>query len=152
MIAGTAAIEIGVRPGSELPFHSSAQGKVLLAYATRAQRERVLARSLPSSTQHTVIDAKTIERELSDVVHDGFAAAPEQAMLGINAVAAPIFDDKGACAGALALVGSIQFLPAENDADSIAALKEAAAQISRLLGHGRPASPKDMRALRQRTA
>ena len=30
MVGGTAAIEIGVRPGSELQFHSSAQGKVLL--------------------------------------------------------------------------------------------------------------------------
>lgn len=31
-MAGTSAIEIGVRPGSELPFHASAQGKVILAF------------------------------------------------------------------------------------------------------------------------
>ena len=49
----------------------------------------------------------------------GFAAAPEEAMLGINSVAAPIFDDKDACVGAVALVGSIQFLPAEADTASI---------------------------------
>ena len=59
-------------------------------------------------------------------------------MLGINAVAAPIFDGKDACAGALALVGSIQFLPADIDAKSAAALRAAAAQISRLLGTGTP--------------
>jgi len=151
MVGGTAAIEIGVRPGSELQFHSSAQGKVLLAFANPAQRERVLAKPLPSFTAHTVTDRKTIEEELAHVAQQGFASAPEQAMLGINAVAAPIFDGKDACIGSLALVGSIQFLPAETDAKSVAALKAASAQISRTLGHGR-INHSDARAARQRTA
>ena len=56
-------------------------------------------------------------------------------MLGINAIAAPIFDEKDACVGALALVGSIQFLPAEPDPQTVAALKSTAQQISRKLGH-----------------
>ena len=56
MVVGTAAIEIGVRPGSELPFHSSAQGKVFLAFAPRPQRERILAKPLPASTPHTLTD------------------------------------------------------------------------------------------------
>jgi IclR family transcriptional regulator, KDG regulon repressor len=149
MIAGTAAaIEIGVRPGSELPFHSSAQGKVLLAYALPAQRQRVLAKALQAQTPQTITDAKAIEDELALVVAQGFATAPEQAMLGINAVAAPIFNDKNACTSALALVGSIQFLPATCDARTIAALKEAADQISRRLGHGRPATFSDARLAR----
>src|ERR1700761_4221390 len=136
MVGGTAAIEIGVRPGSELQFHSSAQGKVQLAFAPSAMRERALSKSLPAFTVHTVTDRKTVEAELTRVASEGFATAPEQAMLGINAVAAPIFDGKDACIGALALVGSIQFLPAEPDLKSVAALKASAAQISRMLGHG----------------
>src|SRR5215831_7164203 len=32
-LPGTSAIEIGVRPGSELSFHASAQGKILLAFS-----------------------------------------------------------------------------------------------------------------------
>jgi IclR family transcriptional regulator, KDG regulon repressor len=73
-------------------------------------------------------------------------------MLGINAVAAPIFDDQDSCAGALALVGSIQFLPAEPDTNSISALKAAAGQISRMLGHGRVGSLSEARSARQRIA
>jgi IclR family transcriptional regulator, KDG regulon repressor len=137
MVVGTAAIEIGVRPGSELPFHSSAQGKVFLAFAPPQQKQRILAKQLQAQTPQTITDTKAIEQELARVAQQGFATAPEQAMLGINAVAAPIFDEKHSCAGALALVGSIQFLPADLDAKSIAALKAAAAQISRTLGHGR---------------
>ena len=79
-----------------------------------------------------------------------FAAAPEEAMLGINAVAAPIFDDKDACVGALALVGSIQFLPVEPDPATISALKATARQISRKLGHAEPSS--ETRAARRKTA
>jgi DNA-binding IclR family transcriptional regulator len=99
-----------------------------------------------------VVDPKPLEDELLRVAQLGFATAPEQAMLGINAVAAPIFDDQDSCAGALALVGSIQFLPAEPDTNSISALKAAAGQISRMLGHGRVGSLSEARSARQRTA
>ena len=152
MVPGSAAIEIGVRSGSELPFHSSAQGKILLAFAPRPQQLRILARPLQSFTPHTVVDPKPLEDELLRVTQLGFATAPEQAMLGINAVAAPIFDDADSCAGALALVGSIQFLPAEPDTNSISALKAAAGQISRMLGHRRAGSFSEARSARQRTA
>jgi IclR family KDG regulon transcriptional repressor len=151
MVPGTAAIEIGVRPGSELPFYSSAQGKVLLAFAPRPQQQRVLAKPLQSFTSHTVVDPKLLEDELLQVARVGFATAPEQAMLGINAVATPIFDEQDSCAGALALVGSIQVLPAEPDANTISALKAAAGQISRMLGHGRVGSLNEARSVRQRT-
>jgi IclR family transcriptional regulator, KDG regulon repressor len=123
--AGTAAIAIGVRPGSELPFHASAQGKILLAHATRPRQERVLARPLQGFTAPTRVAPSTVREELLRVARLGFASAPEEAMLGIDAVAAPIFCGKDACVGALALVGSIQFLPAEPSPASISALRAA---------------------------
>jgi DNA-binding IclR family transcriptional regulator len=150
-VAGTAAIEIGVRPGSELSFHASAQGKVLLAFAPHPQQERVLSRPLQGFTAHTLVDAGAVREELSRVARLGFAAAPEETVLGINAVAAPIFDDKDACAGAIALVGSIQFLPAEPNDASIASLRAAAGQISRRLGHGR-INVATLRPARRKTA
>jgi IclR family transcriptional regulator, KDG regulon repressor len=151
-VQGTSAIEIGVRPGSELSFHGSAQGKILLAFSPRPQQERVLARALERFTEHTVIDPKQIEEEITRAIRLGYAAAPEQAMLGINAVAAPIFDEKDACVGALALVGSIQFLPAETDMATTSALKAAAHQISRKLGHGRLAVVGEGRRSRRKSA
>jgi hypothetical protein len=50
------------------------------------------------------------------------------------------------------LVGSIQFLPAEPDTNSISALKAAAGKISRMLGHGRVGSLSEARSARQKTA
>lgn len=130
-------IEIGVRSGSELTFHASAQGKVMLAYAPKPFQSRVLSRKLPSFTDKTITSVARIEKDLIDIAKRGYAAAPEETMIGLNAVAVPIFDDKDACVAALALVGSIQFLPEKPKPGDLSALIEAGQQISRRLGHGR---------------
>ena len=136
-LASMSPIEIGVRSGSELSFHASAQGKILLAFAPQPFRTRTLARTLAPFTEKTIIDPGRIEKELFDIAKRGYASAPEEAMLGINAVATPIFDDHDACIAALAIVGSIQFLPGKPKPTDIAALKNASQQISRKLGHGK---------------
>jgi IclR family transcriptional regulator, KDG regulon repressor len=150
-IAGTSAIEIGVRPGSELPFHASAQGKVMLAFAPHPMQSRLLAETRQRLTPHTLMDVAAIENDLAQIVRRGYGSAPEEAMLGINAIAAPIFDAADICIGAVALVGSIQFLPATPPAAMVKNLKGCAHDISRQLGHGRKA-PTIQRPVRKRAA
>lgn len=73
-IAGTSAIEIGVRPGSELPYYASAQGKVMLAFAPRPVQQRALREHVRASrlTQRpTLRQLRRISRVLS-----GVATAP----------------------------------------------------------------------------
>jgi IclR family transcriptional regulator, KDG regulon repressor len=135
-LVGTSPIEIGVRAGSELPFHASAQGKVVLAFAPHPFQARVLSRSLETFTAHTITSAERIQKALTEIARCGYASAPQEAMLGINAVAAPIFDRNDACIGALAIVGSIQFLPGKPRPKDIASLVRASREISRKLGHG----------------
>lgn len=138
-LSGVSPIEIGVRSGSELTFHASAQGKVMLAFAPRALQTHVLARPLQRFTDKTIVSVRKIEQELLEVARLGFASAPEEAMLGINAVAAPVFDAQDACIAALAIVASIQFLPQKPRQSDVVQLVEAARQISRKLGNGRSA-------------
>jgi DNA-binding IclR family transcriptional regulator len=135
-LASISPIDIGVRSGSELSFHASAQGKVLLAFAPRPFQARILSRRLRAFTDKTITSAERIERTLLDIVKRGYASAPEESMLGLNAVAAPIFDGDDACIAALAIVGSIQFLPDKPKQSDIDALTKTSQQISRRLGHG----------------
>lgn len=135
-ITGTSSIEIGVRSGSELPFHATAQGKVMLAFAPKPFQERILSKRLETLTDRTVTSRARMEKDLIDIARHGYCSAPEEALLGINAVAAPIFDDHDACIGSLALVGSIQFLPGKPKVGDIAALLDTSRQVSRRLGHG----------------
>ena len=140
-VASTSPIEIGVRPGSELSFHASAQGKVLLAFAPRPMQQRVLGRSLQAFTARTIVDVDRVEEELTQTLKRGYAAAPEEAMLGINAVAAPDLQiGSNSCVAAVAIVGSIQFLPEQINVATLEALTACGREISRKLGHGRGAN------------
>ena len=137
-VAGTSPIEIGVRPGSELSFHASAQGKVLLAFAPRPMQQRVLGRSLQAFTARTIVDVDRVKEELTQTFKRGYAAAPEEGMLGINAVAAPVFDGSNSCVAAIAIVGSIEFLPEQPNVTTFEALAASGREISRKLsGHSR---------------
>jgi IclR family KDG regulon transcriptional repressor len=139
--ASASAIEIGVRPGSTLSFHASAQGKVLLAFAPKPLQERVLSTSMERFTEKTVVNRAEVARDLARIVQRGYGTSPEQVLLGINAVAAPIFGGDGSCVGAVAMVGSIQFLPAEPLPKMTGPLVRAAQQISRRMGHKVPVQP-----------
>jgi IclR family transcriptional regulator, KDG regulon repressor len=146
-LASISPIEIGVRSGSELPFHATAQGKVMLAFAPRPFQARILSRRLEAFTDKTVTSAERLEKTLLDVAKRGYASAPEESMLGLNAVAAPIFDSHDACVATLALVGSIQFLPEKPKPSDVDALIKASRQVSRKLGH---ASPQEAMAKRRK--
>jgi len=137
-LASTSPIEIGVRPGSELPFHATAQGRVMLAFAPHPFQARILARRLEAFTDKTVTSAERLEKILLDVAKRGYASAPEETLIGLNAIAAPIFDSHDACVASLAVVGSIQFLPEKPRQSDIDALTKASQQISRKLGHAAP--------------
>lgn len=150
-IAGTSAIEIGVRPGSELPFHASAQGKAMLAFAPRPLQSRILSAPRQRFTRHTATDVGAIEDELARILKTGFCIAPEEILLGINAIAAPIFDGTDNCVASIALVGSIQNLPASPPTSLLKALAACAHAISRKLGYeGRQGLRPPMAALHPR--
>jgi DNA-binding IclR family transcriptional regulator len=136
-LAGRSPIEIGVKPGSLLAFNNSAQGKILLAHADPAFRDRVLAGPLAGTTPETMTDPARLGAELDLIRARGWAVAPNESAMGLNALAAPLFDESGAVVGALAIVDLVQFLPASPSADQKEAVVAAAAAVSEALGHRR---------------
>ncbi len=133
-VLGKSALEIGVRPGSDLALHSTAQGRVAAAFGPAALRQKLLRSDLPGRTLLTRRDRPGLEAALDQCRAAGYATAPEEEMLGINALAMPLFGDADQAVGALALVGSIQHVPALPDSAQIAALRRAAIEISQVLG------------------
>ena len=78
---------------------------------------------------------EALESDVAQVRRRGWAVAPEESLMGVNALAAPIFDASGQLAGTIAVVGSIQHLPATPDNALIAAVQQAAAAVSERLGY-----------------
>jgi IclR family transcriptional regulator, KDG regulon repressor len=140
-LPGKASIEIGVRPGSLLSFHGSAQGKVALAFGPPELRSRIMRSRLDMLTPHTLVSSNALERDLMLIKARGWAVAPNEAMIGINTLAAPIFDASEMVAGAVGVVDSIQYIEAEPSAEQIQGILAAAARISQALGsRGKPHS------------
>lgn len=105
-------IDIGVRPGSELQLHSSAQGRVFLAFGP-AEMWDELESPLEAITPKTTTDIAKLTSEIERVRKLGFSVVPEESLLGINALAAPIFGAGGTLVGSIGLIGSIQHLPSQ---------------------------------------
>ena len=136
-VFGTSVFEIGVRPGTEMQFHSSAQGKVALAFSRQPLMKIVRNRVLERFTEFTVCDADVLEKEVEEVKLRGWATAPQEMIIGLNALAAPIFDETGDCVGTLGLVGFVQFIGREPSAKHLLALHRATDKISANLGYRR---------------
>jgi IclR family KDG regulon transcriptional repressor len=93
--------------GRELPAHSTALGKVLLAYLPRPRVLEVIAKAgLPRYTRHTIVSRPKLLAELEVVRAQGYALADQEAYREIRALAAPIFDEVGSVRAAVSVNGS----------------------------------------------
>jgi DNA-binding IclR family transcriptional regulator len=134
LVRGSTPLEIFLKPGTEYMLHTSAQGKVILAFGDPQNTANALGRPLEGCTPRTIVDAEVLRENLKDIRRKGWAEAPEELFMGVNALAAPIFHNGNQLFGCLAIVGSIHFLPAPARPDMVAHLVSAAAKISQAFG------------------
>lgn len=128
-LPGKGLVGITVKLGEPLPLHSTAAGKLLLA--DRYQRdEAIVFGSLTRFTASTITRPADLRQELAAVAARGWADAPEQVVLGINAVSAPVRDHKGDLVAMVSAMDSIQFIPPKPPNELVDALREAARAIS----------------------
>jgi DNA-binding IclR family transcriptional regulator len=118
--------------GRELPAHSTALGKVLLAFRPRQEVLAIVARyGLARFTRKTIISRARLFRELALVREQGYAAADEEHHGGLRSIAAPIFGAAGEVSAAVALNGGLAE-PAWAAADVLVQkIKAAGREISR---------------------
>jgi len=132
--AGKMSIEINVKQGSVLPWHSTSQGKIALAFGPKELREAVLRSRLPLITPHTIVSPVALERELARILAQGWAVSANEGLIGINALAAPVFDSVGSLVATISIVDSVQFIEQEPTEDQIRCTVDAARRISKRLG------------------
>jgi DNA-binding IclR family transcriptional regulator len=97
--------------GRELPAHSTALGKVLLANLPRRELITFLNHGvLTKRTQKTIVSREGLLIELRKIRQRGYAIADEEHDLGLRALSAPIFDVSGTVRAALSLNGPVSAL------------------------------------------
>jgi DNA-binding IclR family transcriptional regulator len=121
--------------GRRTPVHCTASGKVILAFAPAAVRERLLSRPLERSTPHTLISRSELEAQLDGARKDGFARTYEELEVGLDAIAAPVYSANGEIVAAIDVSGPSHRLRARSGPELIQATVDAAADLSRRLGY-----------------
>jgi DNA-binding IclR family transcriptional regulator len=134
VLQGRAVVNFGTQAGTVLELHASAHGRVALAFGPPGLLDRCLARPLKQLTPETICTRAALERTVAQARSNGWATAPNQVLHGVNGLAAPIFNHVPAYAGAIAIAGSIQYIPAAPSKAQIEPVMEAARRISRKLG------------------
>ncbi len=93
--------------GRELPAHSNALGKVLLAHLTLREVLEIIAQEgLPRITSKTIVSKAKLLTELELVRKQGFAESDEEQYLGVRGVGAAIYDASGAVCAAVSVTGN----------------------------------------------
>ncbi len=123
-------ISISVKPGNRPIPHCSAQGRIALAYASETQRERLLQEPLTAPSPQGMTQKKKILKRLEVIREQLFEDAPNETLMGINVVSAPIFRNPQELIGILSVVGSVQHLTPKPSKILLATLQGCAASLS----------------------
>jgi DNA-binding IclR family transcriptional regulator len=122
--------------GQLTPMHCTSSGKVLLAHLDPATRADLLVRvGTPRLTPRTETAAARLEEQLARVRETGYATAVEEYEVGLNAVAAPVFDRSGQVIAAVSVSGPSYRLDEQRIRHVVGPLLASTAEISRRMGH-----------------
>ena len=119
--------------GTTRPIYASSAGRLLLAYADSSWRDSYIA-SVQFKTKTAVpVTRSSLVKELERIREDRVSCSIDAYMVGLAAVAAPVFDGEGRCIASLNIAGpSDRF---RNDLDSLKAIvQEVAAKASGAVG------------------
>lgn len=122
-----------LRPGSRVPSHCSASGKMILSQMSPAQRARLLGRGpLRQYTRKTITDRDVLEGELARIRRDGFALDDEEFLPGLVCVATLVPAPRGRSNLAVAVQAPVMRLTVDKALHVLPALQRAAEAISRI--------------------
>jgi DNA-binding IclR family transcriptional regulator len=131
-------VTLNVRVGSILPLRMSATGRVFAAHLPETALRPVLAAEAKRTQGTKRPSAAAFARILAEVRRDGLAAVEGTLIPGLNALAAPVFDQRGKLVLVIGVVGRRETLAARPRGAAASALKEAAASLSSQLGFAGP--------------
>ena len=134
-VTGTRSIVSVSWIGRWTPLHTTSTGKVFLAFMEEPELERTIGNALESTTPRSVTDPDQLRAQLLQIRTRGYAQTLEELEEGLNAVAAPVRKADGGVAAALSVSGpAFRLRPVDLPRVGRSTI-DAAAQISRRLGH-----------------
>lgn len=138
---GNHSMRLFAQAGRFGPLHAGGGSTLLLAFAPKPIREEVLAGELTCFTPQTVADPLTLSEVLNRIRGQRWHIAQNDLDEGAFSVAAPIRGGAGEVIAAISVAGALVRFDAGRQKSHLAAVMDAADQISRHLGPARAAVP-----------
>ena len=135
-----APLRFYLHPGSRVPAHCSASGKVFLAQMTAEQRRRLLAHApLEKYTANTATTLPALERAVARVQRDGYALDDEEFLPGLVCLAVGVPAASGRSSLCVAVQAPVVRATAETAKRWLPALRRAAQALAAIDGEGEAA-------------
>ncbi|MFA5520906.1 MAG: IclR family transcriptional regulator [Castellaniella sp.] len=132
--AETAApLRFYLHPGSRVPAHCSASGKLFLAQLSAAQRRRLLSHTpLTRYTANTLVTMEALEREMEQVRELGYALDNEEFLPGLFCIAVLVPRAEGRSNMGVAIQAPVMRMTADKALRCLPALRRAAQALARI--------------------
>lgn len=133
---GAAPVRLVSEVGTRLPAHTTALGKVLLAYLSNEQFDALFppGSALSRMTDRSITSVSTLRQELQLVREQGYAHDLEETADGLQCFGAPIFGPGGEVMAAMSISVPSSRVDPERKTALISLLKRGAVQVSLSLG------------------
>lgn len=135
------AVHVVMRHGTVMSLRGTASGLLFAAYMPDGEVMRALAAEAAESGaagRPGRID-EALARQLEEVRSHGVSRAVDALVTGVSAMAAPVFDERGAIVLSLTAIGPSAMVDTRWDGVVATTLREAAQRLSRQMGAGAPA-------------
>jgi IclR family pca regulon transcriptional regulator len=130
-------LSVGLSVGSRLPVYCTSMGRVLIAFASDAERSVYLTRVRPvRHTPHTIVDREGLRSEIARVREAGYAIVDQELEIGLRSLAVPVRRPDQSVAAAMNV--GVQATRVDRDTmvrEYLPVLQAAAEEIGFALGH-----------------
>ena len=125
-------LRLQLGPGSRVAVHATAIGKLLATHLPSRTRKRMLsAAPLVAFTENTLTDPVALEGEFKRIRREGFATNDEENLVGLIALAVPIYNSEGRVVAGLSVHAPKARLDLAQAEGQLSSLRSAAAKLQR---------------------
>jgi len=134
-------LRVTLQPGSRVPLHCSASGKLLLALLSPGRRKRIVETlPLPRFTDQTIVDPRRLTAELTRVRRERVATDNEEYLAGLVCVAVPVATPQGRVVASVAVQAPVARMSLAAALSHAPLLRRAAAALGATFAAGKAPS------------
>jgi len=135
---GPRMVRLAGNIGDRIPINAAAGAKAILAYSDPEIRKTLLDAKMHRFTKDTITDPAVLQQQFEEIRRQGVSFDIDEIDEGTSAIGVPIFNHEKKPVASIVIAGPSQRITANDNLTMVAALKEAAAEVSAQLYYKKP--------------